>query len=196
MSPISSILFLVVALALLITVGVYSIKGAMAVAALQNATNVGSAHGYLTGSAVASILGAGLIITVIILFFVFTEGMGEMAFPMVFTILLLITLGLVFLSGVLSAIAATRLAFGSATNTEVKNTAYLDAIISSVIGIVGFVGIMAFLIIMKVRAHKAEEKATSGTPGDPISSLTKGLGVNPSQIKQFEKIAASGAIIP
>lgn len=172
MFPLASIFFLAVAVALLIAVGVYNIKTAQAAASLgaQDAS-AASAHKFATGGAVAAILGATLVLVLAVLYMIFGSESAPVTLPTVTLILLIITLLLIFLSGVLSAVAASHLSTSTGGSAATRHEAYSDAIIAAILGIVGFVALTTFLIIERVHAHRAADHAKG--QGDLSALKTK-----------------------
>lgn len=171
MFPLASVFFLLFAVALLVAVGVYNIKAAQGAASLgaQDAA-AATAHKFATWGAVAAILGATLIIVLAVLYMIFGSESAEVTLPTVTLVLLIITLLLIFLSGVLSAVAASHLSTSTGGSATTRHEAYSDAIIAAVIGIVGFVALTTFLIIQRVHAHRAQQTPKGGNIND-LSAL-------------------------
>jgi len=173
MVPITEILFLIISLMLLIAVGIYAIKAAQGIASLGKQDSVlGSAHKYAVGAAIASILGATLIIGLIIAYFIYTRGSSTRDLSTPATVMLAITLVLILLSGILTAIVAARMNSSSAGSAAIRKAAYNDAVIATLLGIIGFVLISGILIALRVYQHRKKQRELA-TIGAKLEHLSK-----------------------
>lgn len=155
--PFVDIAFLIVALGLLVAIGYFDIRAAMSIQSLASQVPaLTSAHRYATWGSVLAILGAVFVIVLLILFFAFNTK--TFRFGTAITVLFIITLILIFFSGILSAATAAQLNNTTQGDANIRKVAYHDAVIGTLLGIIGFVLLGGLLIVIRVYAHRHQQQ--------------------------------------
>lgn len=153
-----NVIFIVGAIVLLAISGGFSTDAARRITDIPDwdkNTDLKSAHGYLTGAAIATWIGIPLVIVLLILYFVYGSESIEETGKIVTYIFLFILLILVILIGILSAVGASKI---NSSKVSDDNGSYKQAIIAASLAL-GVIGIIIILMIIKaVVKHKSKDK--------------------------------------
>ena len=173
-----AIVLLIIALVLLITSGVFSILAAIAIKKVSvprpdtchSSSSLNRAHSYLTGASIASWIGIALIIVLIILYLVFGSESAAFTASYASVGLLALTLLIMAIVGVLTALASTRiecLIEGNITDEE-AHKAYKDSNIAASVSIIGFI-LLLFVLIFSMYTSRG----TTSTEMGVLSKVAK-----------------------
>lgn len=178
MTNVGDIILLIVTLILLITIGVFNILGARALDRISNrGKQLDYAHTMLTVGAVLSIVGAAAILIATIAYFVKKGKSYTFALAMV-----IITLILIFIITILSAIAAAFINTSSATGAD-RNSAYRNTIISTIVAAFGFA--FSLILLLLIERNKRQQQATNIK--NELQQLFKGNKLNLSSLNSSLK---------
>ena len=157
-SNIATLIFLVLTIILLSVSGGYATNAAVRVTkipAYKQNKKLDRAHRLLSGAAVATWIGVALIIFLFILYLIFGVESEAYTGGTVYNLLLLITIGLVILVGILSAIAANDIRTSKINDN--KNSFRQSVIAASLnLGVLGLI-IIIFIVRSLIKKKNSDQ---------------------------------------